>query len=142
MSMWDGILSLDKALAKDNRELIADVVLVFAGRDDDLDLLKHFLTRNSTNSRHVRMSILGFQSLSENTDQGSATRDALVQDYPDASMVIELKRVDGSSLAGIEKLSERQAFMCGPDGFMRHTQTLLESLDGVDLNLQTESYSF
>ena len=142
MSMWDGILSLDKALAKDNRELIADVVLVFAGRDDDLDLLKHFLTRNSTNSRHVRMSILGFQSLSENTDQGSATRDALVQDYPDASMVIELKRVDGSSLAGIEKLSERQAFMCGPDGFMRHTQTLLESLDGVDLDLQTESYSF
>ena len=142
MSMWDGILNLDKALAEKNRELIADIVLVFAGRDDDLDLLKHFLTQSSTHSSYVRISIMGFQSLSESTDRACTTKDALVQAYPDASMVIEQKRVDEASLARIKKLSERETFLCGPDDFMRHTQTLLESIVGADLNLQTESYSF
>ena len=140
MSMWDGILNLDKALAEKNRELIADVVLVFAGRDDDLGLLKHFLTQSSTHSSHVRISIMGFQSLSENT--ACATKDALIQAYPDASMVVEQKRVDEASLSRIKKLSERETFLCGPDDFMRHTQALLESIVGADLNLQTESYSF
>lgn len=85
---------------------------------------------------------MGFQSLSESTDRACTTKDALVQAYPDASMVIEQKRVDEASLARIKKLSERETFLCGPDDFMRHTQTLLESIVGADLNLQTESYSF
>ena len=142
MSMWDGIINLDKALNEDNLELIVNIVLVFAGRDDDLDLLRHFMTQSKPISNQVSLKIVGFQSLSSDSDKGNATREALVQAFPDADMVIDQKRIDSASLADIEALSEREVYLCGPDGFMRYTQTALESIIGHELKLHTESYSF
>ena len=61
---------------------------------------------------------------------------------PGADMVLAQQRVERSDFADIERLSERETFLCGPDAFMTHTQTLLESVVGNELNIRTESYSF
>jgi len=146
MSMWDGILAVEKALAGQDQHIVTDIVLVFAARADELALLRHFLQRRSTQPDRVRMSILGFQSSGLATGEGAAinpsVNGALAQDFPDAALAIEQRRIDKSGLATIDRLSEREVFLCGPDGFMRHTQALLESIVGADLNLHTESYSF
>jgi len=140
MSMWDGILNLNKALEDIGEQLVANIVLVFASRDDDVELLRHFLARNGLN--RVRLTILALQSLSEDTEPGCAAKDALIRAYPDAAMTIVQQRIDSSSLAQIDNLAEREIFLCGPDGFMRHTQQLLQSIVGADLKLRTESYAF
>lgn len=142
MSMWDGVLGLERALKNIDQQLVTDIVLVFAGRDDDLDLLKHFLSRASTDASKVRLRILAFQSVSEDTNLGSAAKDALVHAHPDAEMTIAHQRIDRASLAGIERLSERETYLCGPEGFMRHTQALLQSIVGADFRIHAESYSF
>jgi len=142
MSMWDGIVGLDKVLAEKGEDLIADIVLVFAARDDDLELLRHFLLHRKITSDYVQVRILGFQSLSQNTEENCVTQDALIRDFPDAPMVLKQERIDSSSLASIDKLAEREIYLCGPEGFMRHTETLLQAVAGADLNVQKESYSF
>lgn len=82
------------------------------------------------------------QSLSQNTDENCVTKGALIRDFPDAPMVLKQERIDSSSLASIDKLAEREIYLCGPEGFMRHTETLLQAVAGADLNVQKESYSF
>ena len=148
MSMWDGILAVNRALAQVTEEdthhefLSSDIVLVFAGRDDDLDLLRHFLQRDDMNTNHVHISLLGFQSLSGETDGSNLIKDTLIRDHPDASVLVQEQHIDETGLARIDRLTEREIFLCGPAAFMQHTQSLLESIVDEDLKMHTESYAF
>ena len=59
-----------------------------------------------------------------------------------APLNVQQRRLEELDFSNIENLSEREAFLCGPDNLMKLAQEWLQSYSGGTLKIHQESYSF
>lgn len=142
MSMWDGIKSVCGALANSQTPLVSDIVLMFAGRDDDIAILKHFLKDQAKLAPSISLTIMAYQSLADAHLKAEDIPTLLKNEYPQASLSIDQKRLNETDFANIDSLLERDVFLCGPDNLMNSTQDWLQALNVDPLNIHRESYFF
>jgi len=129
MSMWDGIRNITQVSSAVDAKPLTDIVLVFGGRGDDLQL-----------SLAVSLTVLAYQS-------GDSMPSELVFDVPTKSFAksklsIVQGRIAPQNLAAIDKVFEREVFLCGPDGLMQATHDWLEKHGDGKQRIHRESYFF
>ena len=142
MSMWNGLMGIMKALPEDPPALSTNIVLVFAGRDDDLNLLRHFLKDQDSLPSSISLTILAYQSVSKEKAEAKSTQVSLKEEFPQAPIQIQQRRLQASDFTSIDNLLNREVFLCGPDGLMRSVQEWLQSQGGDALKIHQESYFF
>jgi len=123
MSMWDGIASINKARPD---ALQLDIVLVFAARGDDLDLIRHFLA--AQNSSSIALSVFAYQSMGPVAVESDSVLEALRRDYPNACLKAQQVRFHPRCLVEVDALEQREVFLCGPDALM------ISTLDWLDMH--------
>lgn len=141
MAMWDGILQVARKLPK-RAEFATDIILLFAGRDDDIYLLKPFLHRAAPLPSNIHLRVFGYQSIGKDASSGNTSYDKLTQALPRPRLEIVQRRLQESDLRGIEHLSDREAFLCGPLALMETTTAALKRFGGPDLKIHQESFFF
>ncbi|EGQ7996635.1 oxidoreductase [Vibrio vulnificus] len=141
MAMWDGILNVSRAIP-DRETLRTDIVLLFSGRDDDMNLLRHFLAQTTPLPNNVCIKIFGYQSISTGELIGDKTLFELEQEFSGRHLEVEQRRVRKNDFENIEHLSDREVFLCGPDSLLELASTALHQLGGADMKIHQESYFF
>ena len=142
MSMWEGILNMGRALAGQQPHVSSDIVLLFAGRDDDIDIVRHFLAAIDQCPEGITLTIKVFQSSGENWHKGQAVRASLLKTYSDVPLEVNNRRLGKSDITNVDGLTERELFLCGPQALMNLTTNSLKS-KGIKLpNIHRESYFF
>ncbi|MEP3423025.1 MAG: hypothetical protein ABJN35_14900 [Erythrobacter sp.] len=139
MAMWDGIKNVAKSLPK---QMSSDIILVFSGRGDDIDVLKHFLDTSSALPDRLKLRIFAFQSEGEASSEAQTVLGALAQDFPDAELSIEKRRVQLSDFDTIDKLAAREVFLCGPDPMMSWAKATLRELGVNETKMHEEQFDF
>ncbi len=139
MAMWDGIRNVSKVLPK---QMSSEIVLVFSGRDDDINVLRHFLATRSAMPESLNLRILAFQSAGDASSEDQTAPDTLTQEFPGAALNIEKRRVQLSDLEAIEELAGREVFLCGPDPLMDWSKTALRELGVNESKLHQEQFAF
>ncbi|WP_216825121.1 hypothetical protein [Agarilytica rhodophyticola] len=143
MSMWDGIVKMNEALLSgEHTQLSTDILLMFSGRGDDINVLRHFLSHTPSLPKAISISILIYQSPRTGDAQSETLFDSLQREFPQALLSIEKRRMQESDFKNINDLLEREIFLCGPDALMKHAQKCLTLLCGDNLKLHQESYLF
>jgi|GEM_PF-413054 len=142
MSMWDGLLKSHAAMANSGETLSTDIVLLFAARDDDLQLLDHFMNDLDSLPDSISFHIMAFQT---NSDMRGGTG----IEFPDAPppfrkpfLELHRRRLSGSDLSTVARLAERDVFLCGPDQLMETAQDWLEDMQVAAENIHRESFNF
>jgi len=139
MAMWDGILELAQA---NPDQVSTDIVLLFAGRDDDINVLRHFGSLHGTLPDHVTLRIVALQSVSGSASIARNTRDGLRDTISDSVLKIEERRMGIDDIRSVADLSKREVFMCGPDGLMNRSETMLTELDVEETRRHRETFVF
>ena len=142
MSMWDGIKNVNQALAASKETVPADIVLVFAGRGEDIMLLKHFLRDTDTISPSMSLKIIAYQSQSGAHAEDIEIVNSLKEAFPSADLTISQNRFTPADFQRLEDYADREAFICGPEGLMRNVQEWLETHLNEDKRIHHESYAF
>ncbi|MEM9451562.1 MAG: pyridoxamine 5'-phosphate oxidase family protein [Cyanobacteria bacterium P01_E01_bin.6] len=142
MSMWDGILNVTSVFPKGEESLSTDIVLLFSGRDDDLGLLRHFLSRINSLTDSIGIRIFAYQSIGVEASKAQDAHDLLIREFPNSPLHIEQRRIRNSDFENIGNLMDREVFLCGPETLMKLAQESLSSLGGDQLKLHQESYFF
>jgi len=142
MSMWDGLLNVSRASYLSKKPTPTDVFLVFAGREDDLALLRHFLSRIESLPNYISLKVVAFQSDSNEQQNSERINKRLNHEFPNADFTVHIKRVDASDLEGIDDLLDRETYMCGPDTLATSIGGWLESRSGWYQKIHKESYFF
>lgn len=141
MSMWDGLIAIDRA---SSGRISSDVVLLFSGRKDDLNILEHFLSSTQIQLTNISLKILAFQSGSKEFVERRSDVPS-IQDYSptgNIELIIKKRRVGKSDFLDIHDLGDRQVFMCGPESFMRAIEASLGEA-GIDKGqIHKESFFF
>ncbi len=143
LSMWDGLLNMSRASAE-GASLATDIVLLFAARDDDIQVARHFL-KKANDVPGVSISVNIFQSVSDPSDRGGQALDtgqALFRDFAQASFVIKQRRMQPADFEDLEDLRAREVFLCGPDVFMQSCREAVKSLGTPELQIHQESFYF
>ncbi|MEP3225562.1 MAG: hypothetical protein ABJO01_06275 [Parasphingorhabdus sp.] len=139
LAMWDGIVNVAKTLPK---QLSSDIILVFSGRDDDINVLRHFLATSSALPENLKLRVLAFQSAGEVSAEAQTAHDILTQEFPNAALSTEQRRVQLADLEAIEELLDREIFLCGPDALMNWSKTALRELGVKESKLNQEQFAF
>lgn len=139
MTMWDGIVNVAKALPG---HLVTDIVLLFSGRDDDINVLRHFLAHEGTLPQGVTIAVRAFQSVGDTPAGAQSALEALRAEFPGAALRIAQRRVQTSDFEAVENLNGRDVFLCGPDAFMRWSETALGAFGSDKSKLHKESFFF
>ena len=139
MAMWDAITQVAKARTE---RLPSDIVLLFCGRDDDINVLKHFASQSGALPEQVNLSIVAFQSVSANSTVARSALDGLRQEYSDAVLKIEQRHVELGDIQAVADLHDREVFLCGPDALMAWCETTLSELNVAELRCHRESFIF
>ncbi len=139
MAMWDGIKNVAKVLPK---QMSSEIVLMFSGRGDDINVLRHFLATSSAMPDGLTLRILAFQSMGEVRAEAQTALDNLTQEFPDAALSIEQRRVQLSDLEAIDELADRDVFLCGPDPLMDWSKNALRELGVNESKLHQEQFAF
>lgn len=142
MSMWDGITNIHQASLDRDALSAVNIVLVFAGRDDDVALVRHFLKNYDALPASISLTIVAYQSAGSAKLEARAALTALKNDYPQAPIIIEQRRLQLTDLANIDNLNQREVFLCGPDSMMTSTQEWLQTHSENRLKIHQESYAF
>ena len=142
MSMWDGLMAMSQSVSDIDKISNTNIVLIFSGRGDDLNLLRHFLTQINSLPDNISLSILAFQTIGNEPHKAEATLKSLMDDFPDDSFRIEQRRIQQQDLENIENLLEREVFLCGPEPLMKETAKTLKTLGGDTLKIHQESFFF
>lgn len=141
MSMWEGLKAIDTALSG---RIFTDLVLVFAGRNDDLKVLEHFISSAQPLSTNLSLKILTFQSGSDEPIQRLSNVEFIQEFVSNENIEFSIKdgRVGKTDLSDIHDLADREVFMCGPESFMRSIEASLGEA-GVDKGqIHKESFFF
>ncbi|MBU2980477.1 pyridoxamine 5'-phosphate oxidase family protein [Lentibacter algarum] len=139
MSMWDGIVQI----AKTNPDLVStDIVLLFAGRDDDISVLNHFGSQQGSLPGHVKLRIAAFQSVSRSPSAARSAMDSLHEMVPSNILKLEKRRMGIEDIQSVTELNAREVFMCGPDGLMNGTETMLTELGVEQFRRHRETFIF
>ncbi|MDP5253303.1 MULTISPECIES: hypothetical protein [unclassified Vibrio] len=141
MAMWDGLVNTCHALPQ-KAALTTDIVLVFAGSDDEMNLLKPFLQTEPSLAGQVTLNVLGFQGSRSESFEELDTIAELKQAFPTANLNIVSRRLNRKDFEMIHALSDREAFLCGPDSMMTMAATELKTLGMPNEHIHQESYSF
>ncbi|MEM7101334.1 MAG: oxidoreductase [Pseudomonadota bacterium] len=129
MSMWDGLMAMREACVE-TEELSADIVLYYAGRNDDVNVVQHFLAGGD--HRGIHLEVFCFQSLT-----------AGVQPADDIfAAPVQRGRLSEDDFKTIHDLLDREVFVCGPVSFMQDVGRVLKALAGEGLVIHQESYAF
>ncbi|MBR9863575.1 MAG: oxidoreductase [Rhodobacteraceae bacterium] len=139
MSFWDGILQVAAAYPD---QISTDIVLLFAGRGDDISVLKHFGAQHTPLPKHVKLSIIGFQSGKPARSTAQSVRDGLHQTHSDNVLRLEERRIQVDDIQSVANLSDRDVFMCGPDALMTWCETSLTELNVEEARRLRESFTF
>ncbi len=139
MAMWEGIIKVANTL---QNHISSDIILLFSGRGDDIDLLKHFLTHDSPLPDGLNIRVLAFQSVGENPDKAQLVRDTLSNEFSDSVLRIEQRRLQLSDLETLTDLSDRHVFLCGPDALMSWSETALKTLKVNQAKIHREQFGF
>lgn len=122
LSMWQALIQLD---------LSTDIILVYAGRDDDLMVLNQF---NVTASPSI--SISAYQSIQE-----KELAEATVQSLRGArNLQVQQTRITEQALQ-IADLHDREIYLCGPNSLMESINKWLAE-SGYQGKINQESYAF
>lgn len=139
MSMWDGI----REYAKVHPDKIAtDIVLLFSGRDDDINVLKHFASQSGSLPEHVKLRIVVLQSINSKISAAQSAHDDLRQAFSDKPLRLEERRIQIEDIKTITNLNDREIFMCGPDALMNWCETTLSDLNVEETRRHRESFIF
>ena len=108
-----------------------DIALLFSGRGDDIQLVKHFLSEGSWEASHLlNFKVTAFQS------KGS-------QDFKSKLLIeIHSRRIEADDLSQVDKLSEREIYLCGPDALTNNVQAWLGNLNVPSENVHLENFYF
>lgn len=142
MSMWDGILNIANASPETTEDVSTDIVLLFSGRGDDVNLLRHFLASSSSWPERLTLSILAYQSVGDNSEKAQSALQALERDFPDSRLKVARRRLQVSDIETVERLLEREIFLCGPGALTMLAEETLSGLGDGKLKIHQESYSF
>lgn len=142
MSMWDGLRNVANASPEMAELASTDIVMLFSGRDDDIGLLKHFLASANAPPESLTLRILAFQSVGDDQTKAQSALRALTEAFPGAALKVERRRMEMSDFESVERLFDREVFMCGPDSLTQFSEDALNNL-GVDkLKVRQESFFF
>lgn len=139
MAMWDGIRNVAQTLP---HQMSSEIILVFSGRGDDINVLRHFLATRSALPESVKLRILAFQSAGHASSGDQVALDTLTQEFPGAVLNIEHRRVQLSDLEAIGELADREIFLCGPDPLMDWSKNTLRELGVNESKLHQEKFAF
>ena len=139
MTMWDGITQVARALPE---HVSTDIVLLFSGRDDDINVLKHFLTESGSLPDNLKLKIAAFQSAGNDLSKANAALHNLRQEFSDSVLTLDRRRVQIGDVQAVDDLHGREVFMCGPDALMDWSEATLADLKGEETRLHRESFLF
>ena len=142
MSMWDGILNINRALTHNHSHLMSDIVLLFSARGDDIALVKHFLNNTDELPTGIAIDIIAFQSPGDNNIKANQVQDSLSTEFNHSPLTILQRRINPSDLSAVDRLCEREVYLCGPEPFMQLIQVWLKSQEGDNLKIHQESFFF
>lgn len=133
MAMWDGILKMAKAHPS---KVKTDIVLMFAGRDDDVNVLAEFAAQQSELAPNVTLRIHAFQS-----SQNASSVPQLTQKNTPA-VPVKQRRMEFGDIQSVSDLMAREIFLCGPDALMNWSETSLTDLGIAQTRIHRESFVF
>ncbi len=139
MAMWDGILEVANAHPG---KISADIVLLFSGRDDDINVLKRFGSLNSSLPKQVRLRIVALHSVRSTSSAAQSARDVLREALSDDVLTFEERRMQFDDIQSVADLNDREVFMCGPDALMNWSETILTELNVEETRRHRESFFF
>ena len=118
-----------------------DIALLFAGRDDDVALVRRFFDSNGTGAPgSLRAAV--FQTVSDPNAGADLARQLLSRDFAHAPLTVEQRRIEYADFADVESLGEREAYLCGPEAFMQGAVESLLSLGVAERRIHRESFYF
>ncbi|WP_299507893.1 pyridoxamine 5'-phosphate oxidase family protein [uncultured Roseobacter sp.] len=139
MAMWDGIKKIADAYPD---HLSSDIVLLFSGRDDDINVVRHFASQNGSSPAGLNLRVLAFQSVTEHAANSQSALDDLRQNFSDGGLSLEQRRLQLGDLQGVADVQDREVFMCGPDSLMDWSDAALTELKLEDTRRHRESFIF
>jgi uncharacterized protein len=139
MSKWDGIVQIAKA---NPDHMATDIVLLFAGRDDDISALHHFRSPQVALSDHVKLRIVAFPTAGRSPAEASSARDSLRESPPDTALNMKGRRIGIDDIRSVADLKARDVFMCGPDALMNDCETLFTELGVAAARCHRETFVF
>lgn len=139
MAMWDGITNVAKGRPD---HLSSDIVLLFSGRDDDICVLKYFMTSKAELPDNVNLRILAFQSVGDDSSKAQAALSAIREEFPGVPIVVEQRRIQIADLEAVDGLANREIFLCGSDALMSWSKSSLNELGFNQSRIQHETFYF
>uniref|UniRef100_UPI002618F7E5 pyridoxamine 5'-phosphate oxidase family protein n=1 Tax=uncultured Tateyamaria sp. TaxID=455651 RepID=UPI002618F7E5 len=139
MAMWDGIKQIADAYPD---HLSSDIVLLFSGRDDDINVVRHFVSQSGSRPPRVNLRVLAFQSVTEHAANSQFTLEDLRQNFFDKGLTLEQRRLQIGDLQGVENLQDREIFICGPDSLVDWSDANLTNLKVEETRRHRESFVF
>ena len=141
MAMWSGIVNVLSSSISATSSISTDIVLLFAGRDDDIELLNYFLKQANLFPEQLSLKVIAYQSVAE-APVANASRSHLLQQFEQTNLDLRQRRLTQTELNEINDLVDREVFLCGPDALMDQVSKSLQAIVGNDLKLHRESYFF
>ncbi len=139
MAMWDGIKQVADAYPE---HLSTDIVLLFSGRDDDINVLRHFVSRSGSRPVGLNLRVHAFQSVGGHARRSQSTLDNLRRKFSDGELTLEQRRLQIGDLQSIEDLQDREIFICGPASLMDWSDVALTKLKVEETRRHRESFVF
>ncbi|QFT74840.1 pyridoxamine 5'-phosphate oxidase family protein [Ruegeria sp. THAF33] len=139
MSMWDGIVQIAKT---NPDQMSTDIVLLYAGRGDDINVLNHFRPPQGALPDHVKFRIAAFQSTSTSPSAARSAMDSLYELVPSNILKLEKRRMGIEDIQSVTELNAREVFMCGPGGLMNGTEAMLTELGVEESRRHRETFIF
>jgi len=139
MAMWDGIKQVADAFPE---HISSDIVLLFSGRDDDINVVKHFVSQSGSRPPSLNLRVLAFQSVTEHAANAQSAFEDLQQDFSDGGLTLEQRRLQIADLKGVEDVQDRDVFMCGPEPLMDWSNASLTELKVEETRRHRESFVF
>ncbi|MEP4806514.1 MAG: hypothetical protein ABJZ69_19060, partial [Hyphomicrobiales bacterium] len=139
MTMWDGITQVARASPE---HFSMDIVLLFSGRDDDINVLCHFLAHMVSLPDNLNLKIMAFQSVGNDIAIANFALQKLRQKFSDSALTLDQRRVQIDDIQAVDDLHEREVFMCGPDALMDWSEAALAKLKVKGTQCHRESFFF
>ncbi|MBT0958268.1 pyridoxamine 5'-phosphate oxidase family protein [Alphaproteobacteria bacterium KMM 3653] len=127
MSMWSGLLSAAQARPQSLR---TDIVLLYAGRGDDIDLLTHFAPQGGALPEGLSLQTMAFQSSEQPQTQGTPMPG------------LHNRRMQIADFQSLPDLHSREVYLCGPDPLMDWSEAALTELGLPESRLHREGFAF
>lgn len=129
MSMWTTMINLSKQLNK----ISTKITLIFSAKSCDFGLIKHFINKTPDS---ISINILAFLT------SGKSKNIITDHDMAISSLKIFNRRLNAQDIADLQNLSDSEAYMCGPNVFLKSVKHWLYKTD-IDANkLHEESFYF